>query len=209
MQSLKLTLSILIITGLSIVSGFAQNSKKVESALAFQKTINEEYKDAEESPLSSEDREAFRSLDFFEIDTNYVVDAEFVRTPYESPFAMPTTKERTPIYVKYGELYFQLKGKKFKLNVYQSQDLAKKPEYADYLFLPFTDQTNGETTYGGGRYIDLKLPLGKRVEIDFNKAYNPYCAYSKNYSCPIPPSENDLKTSIPVGVRYDKEKLLH
>jgi len=209
MQSLKLKLSVLIITGLSIASGLAQNSKKIESALAFQHTINEEYKDPSESPLSTEDREAFKTLDFFDIDTTYVVNADFVRTPYESPFAMPTTKERTPIYVKYGELYFQLKGKKYKLNVYQSQDLSRKPEYADYLFLPFTDKTNGESTYGGGRYIDLKLPLEKTVEIDFNKAYNPYCAYSKNYSCPIPPSENDLNTSIPAGVRYDKKKLLH
>ena len=105
--------------------------------------------------------------------------------------------------------FFKLKGKKFKLNVYQSQDLSRKPEYADYLFLPFTDNTNGLTTYGGGRYIDLKLPLEKTVTLDFNKAYNPYCAYSKNYSCPIPPASNDLDISIPVGVSYNKSKFSH
>ena len=209
MQGVKLRIVVFVIGLINIVPGFSQTSSKVESVLDFQRTINEEYKDPGESPLSKEDRASFESLDFFKIDTNYVVTAEFVRTPYESPFAMPTTKERTPIYVKYGELYFQLKGKKYTLNVYKSQDLLKKPEYADYLFLPFTDESNGISTYGGGRYIDLKLPLGKTVELDFNKAYNPYCAYSKNYSCPIPPKENDLKTSIPVGVRYDKKKFSH
>ncbi|WP_308444060.1 DUF1684 domain-containing protein [Gillisia lutea] len=140
-------------------------------------------------------------MDFFKIDTNYVVEAQFVRTPAEAPFTMPTSTDRLPLYVKYGEAYFTIHGKKLKLNIYQSQQLSTNPEYFDYLFLPFTDETNGETSYGGGRYIDLKLPLGKIIEIDFNKAYNPYCAYSGRYSCPIPPKENDLKVKIPVGVK--------
>ncbi len=111
MQGVKLRIVVFVIGLINIVPGFSQTSSKVESVLDFQRTINEEYKDPGESPLSKEDRASFESLDFFKIDTNYVVTAEFVRTPYESPFAMPTTKERTPIYVKYGELYFQLKGK--------------------------------------------------------------------------------------------------
>lgn len=186
----------------------AQTSGK-ESVLEFQRNINKEFKDPAESPLTIEERKVFKSLTFLKIDTTYVVEAEFVRTPFESPFEMPTTKERTPIYVKYGELYFKLKGKNLKLNVYQSQDLLRKPEYADYLFLPFTDLTNGDITYGGGRYIDLLLPLSKKVTLDFNKAYNPYCAYSKKYACPIPPVENDLDIAIPVGVSYNTEDSLH
>ena len=80
-------------------------------------------------------------------------------------------------------------------------DLSKKPGYANYLFVPITDLTNGEETYGGGRYIDLRGPLGKVVELDFNKAYNPYCAYGGKYSCPIPPIENHLGLRIEAGVK--------
>jgi len=76
------------------------------------------------------------------------------------------------------------------------------------LFLPFTDLTNGTVSYGGGRYIDLKIPEEEdAIVIDFNTAYNPYCAYSPRYSCPIPPEENHLEIEIPVGVKqYDKDE---
>lgn len=176
-------------------------SNKVESAREFQREINAEFRSPKKSPLSDQDRRTFRGLEFFPIDTNYVVKAKFVRTPSESPFAMRTTTDRVPIYVKYGEAYFTLKGKKYKLDLYQSQSLLSDPEYYDYLFLPFTDKTNGETTYSGGRYLDLRIPEGDSIILDFNKAYNPYCAYSGDYSCPIPPEENDLDLAIPAGVK--------
>lgn len=87
--------------------------------------------------------------------------------------------------------------------------LAMNPAYKDLLFLPFTDQTNNKETYGGGRYIDLNVNdiRNNHLEIDFNKAYNPYCAYSDGYRCPIPPEENDLPISIIVGEKlYTGEK---
>ena len=183
----------------------SQNLEKVASIKDFQKTLNTEFADPEESPLTEEDFKKFKELTFYEIDTTYVIEAEFVRTPSESPFAMPTTTDRTPIYVKYGEAYFKLKGKQYKLNIYQSQDLSTNPEYLDYLFIPFTDESNGHGTYPGGRYIDFKIPTTNKITLDFNKAYNPYCAYSGRYSCPIPPAENNLKVAIPVGVRYSKK----
>lgn len=179
----------------------AQSNSKLESARNFQKEINREFRDPEESPLSEEERENFEGLEFFDIDTNYVIKADFVRTPSEAPFQMATSTDRRPVYVKYGEVYFELKGKKFKLNIYQNQSFLDDPEYYNYLFLPFTDKTNGETTYSGGRYLDLRIPEGDFLILDFNKAYNPYCAYSANYSCPIPPEENNLEVAIPVGVK--------
>ncbi|WP_192347263.1 DUF1684 domain-containing protein [Algoriphagus sp. Y33] len=72
------------------------------------------------------------------------------------------------------------------------------------LFLPFTDQTNGGETYGGGRYMGLTIPTGDTIELDFNKAYNPYCAYASGYACPIPPKENDLEVPIRAGVMKSK-----
>lgn len=183
----------------------AQNSSKMDNIVAFQKHLNLEFANPEESPFTSEDIKKFQALDFFDIDTTFVIEAEFVRTPYESPFSMPTTTDRMPIYVKYGEAYFELKGKAFKLNIYQNKELITKLEYVGYLFIPFTDATNGETSYGGGRYLDMRIPTGNTITLNFNKAYNPYCAYNGKYSCPIPPSENDISIEIPVGVKAYKK----
>ena len=119
---------------------------------------------------------------------------------------MKTTTARLPHYRIYGIAEFTLDGKTFKMPVYQSQDLMKNPEYADHLFFPFTDLTNGHQTYGGGRFIDLHIPKdGKNLIIDFNQAYNPYCAYSHNYSCPLVPEENQMDIEVPAGVMYEKK----
>jgi len=188
----------------SITNTFAQSSDKIKSIEEFQFQINADFKNPDESPLSVKDLKNFKGLEFFDIDTSFILTAQFVRTPAEAPFAMPTTTDRKPVYVKYGEVYFQLKAKTIKLNIYQNQELIKKPEYVDYLFLPFTDKTNGETTYSGGRYLDIRIPEGDSIILNFNKAYNPYCAYNHTYSCPIPPSENNLPVSIPAGVKVYK-----
>jgi len=182
----------------------AQKNDLIASSEKFQKELNEEFANFEESPLEERDFKNFKGLDFFEIDPDYIVKAEFFRTPLESPFAMRTTADEMPIYVKYGELYFELKGRDFKLNLYQNQELIQDPEYFDYLFIPFTDLTNGKSTYDGGRYIGFRIPETKEVVLDFNKAYNPYCAYNGKYSCPIPPEENDLKIEIFAGVKAFK-----
>ena len=182
----------------------AQDCTK-EHAEAFQKQINSEYANPEESPLLKEDIKNFRSLEFYPIDLAYCVQAKLVRTPDEKPFYMPTTTERKPRYRKYGELHFTLKGKQCKLDVFQSLDLIKLEEYKDYLFLPFTDLTSGNGSYGGGRYIDLKIPEGDTIMVDFNTAYNPYCAYNHKYSCPIPPEQNDIMTEIRAGVKEFKK----
>jgi len=181
--------------------GFAQQKFDRLAAENFQKELNAEYADKEKSPLTEEDRPAFKGHAFFPIDEKYFVIAEFVRTENEKPFAMKTSTARLPMYEKYGELHFNLGGKPLKLNVYRSLDLIKQDEYKDYLFLPFSDLTNGEETYIGGRYNDLKIPQGNTIAIDFNQAYNPYCAYNHKYSCPAVPQENVLDIAIRAGVK--------
>jgi hypothetical protein len=171
------------------------------SSKEFQQTLNKEYGTQEESPLTEEDFKTFKGLDFYPIDEKFIVEATFVRTPEEKIFKMKTTGTRTPEYVKYGQLIFSLDGQEFKLNLYQNIDLIKKEGFADYLFLPFSDLTCGKESYIGGRYIDMKIPKSDTVTIDFNKAYNPYCAYNHKYSCPIVPLENDLQIEIPSGVK--------
>jgi uncharacterized protein (DUF1684 family) len=114
---------------------------------------------------------------------------------------MQTTTSRLSNERVYGVLSFELQGQTFELNVYQGKDLMKEEGFTDYLFLPFLDNTNGDATYGGGRYIDLRIPLDKELEIDFNTAYNPYCAYNEKYSCPIVPRENYLDMEVRAGVK--------
>lgn len=181
--------------------GFGQEKFDAASVTKFQEVINSEYADAKTSPLNAEDLAVFKTLDFYPISEKFFVVAKFVRTENEKPFEMKTTGERKPMYVKYGEAYFVLDGKDFKLNIYKNIELSKKEEYKDYLFLPFSDLTCGNESYIGGKYIDIKVPQGKTIAIDFNKSYNPYCAYSHKYSCPKVPLENDLNIEIKAGVK--------
>lgn len=167
----------------------------------YQKNLNKEYADPASSPLDSIDLVKFSSLNFYSPDIKYRVVAFFVKAKKPKKFKMKTSTDRKPAYAKYGEVHFDIGGVAYKLNVYQNIEFSKKEGFEKYLFLPFTDLTNGETTYGGGRYIDLEIPDGKTIVIDFNKAYNPYCAYAHSYSCPIPPAENFLNVKIEAGVK--------
>lgn len=176
-------------------------SEKLQSILKFQQDKNEEFKDPETSPLPDRYRKDFEGLDFFTADTNYVVSASFERTPDAKPFFMPTTTDRKTEEVVFGVATFVLNGTEHSLEVYQTLDLREEEGYEDYLFLPFLDLTNGEETYGGGRYIDLKIPKGNTLIIDFNKAYNPYCVYNKKYSCPLVPRQNFMNTKVMAGVK--------
>lgn len=192
-----LLFSFLLITSL----GFTQSEALVLESLQAQIKLNSEFANPETTILTPEDFRTFKELDFYPIDEKYIVNARFVRTPDEKPFLMPTTTTRTPEYVKYGEAHFSIDGKDFVLSLFKNTQPYNEPGYEDYLFLPFTDLTSGDGSYGGGRYLDQRIPEGDTFVIDFNKAYNPYCAYNPKYSCPIPPKENDLLIRIEAGVK--------
>lgn len=181
--------------------GFGQQKFDKTAVEKFQKDLNAEYADAKTSPLLPEDLAQFKSLSFYPINEKAFVVAKFTRTENEKPFEMPTTGTRRPLYVKYGEALFVLEGKECKLNIYRNIELSKKEEYKDHLFLPFSDLTSGKESYIGGKYIDLKIPSGDTIVIDFNLSYNPYCAYNHKYSCPKVPLENDLAIEIKAGVK--------
>ncbi|MBC3758805.1 DUF1684 domain-containing protein [Hyunsoonleella sp. SJ7] len=197
----KHLISVLLVVVLSSTS-CAQKKRPIKGETEFQRELNASYKDASTSPLKKKDLKNFDGLDFFKFDSTYVVTANFKRTPNEKPFKMKTTTDRLPEYVKYGELTFDLKGETFTLNIYQNQGLIKTEGYENYLFLPFLDETNGLESYGGGRYIDVRIPESDMMVIDFNSAYNPYCAYNDKYSCPIVPRMNYLKTRVEAGVKF-------
>ncbi len=172
----------------------------------FQKELNAEFKDATTSPLTESDLKSFKGLDFFPIDSTYVVDAVLTRTPDSDWFDMPTTRVRIDQYRIFGILDFKIEGQAYALEVYQSERLMQTEAYANHLFLPFLDKTNGIETYGGGRYMDLDIPSTDTISLDFNKAYNPYCAYNSEYSCPLVPLQNYLTREIKAGVKkFTKE----
>ena len=148
-----------------------------------------------------------QGISFFEVDASYRVVADFKPAVSANWIRFKTSGKQDQVYKVYGTASFRLKGKTYQLNLYQSQDLMTNPQFRNYLFLPFTDATSGKETYSGGRYIDLTTEdvVNKKLVIDFNKAYNPYCAYvSGIYTCPIPPKENALAASIKAGEKAFK-----
>lgn len=150
-------------------------------------------------PLQTE--EELADVQFYAPDSTYRVTASVERTPQAEPFDMPTYNGKTKTHVAYAVLSFLLHGKPRQLTLYRNLNLMRVPEYRDYLFVPFKDVTSGKETYGGGRYIDFRTGDIKdgRLTLDFNKAYNPYCAYQEGYSCPIPPQNNVLAIPIEAG----------
>lgn len=188
------------------VTGHLTPDLHAQSIVMFQKDLNTEFANPKESPLTEAERRAFSTLPYYPTNYNYYVTAKLVRDSTAQPFAMETSTAQRPLYRKYGELCFMLNGQALRLSVYQNQELLNKPGLEDYLFVPFTDLTNGKGSYGGGRYLDLRVPPAgtSTMELDFNRAYNPSCAYNHGYSCPVPPVENRLAADIPAGVRSDR-----
>ena len=167
----------------------------------FQTSLNALFKDASRSPLKPEDIKTFKGLSFFPVDSSFVVVSKLKRTNTSDFFEMKTSTTRLSKERVFGILSFTIKGLNYSLKVYQSESSVL--ESSDYLFLPYLDATNGITTYGGGRYLDLKIPEGDSIWLDFNKSYNPYCVYNARYSCPIVPRENLLPIKVEAGVMYN------
>ena len=183
----------------------AQTEKEnIASIKKFQKELNTEYLNPKESPLRGDNLKNFKKHPFFPINLKYRVTAKFVKTENPVPFELPTSSGKFKQYQEYGKATFELDGKSFTLTLYQSLDLMKMKKYKDYLFLPFRDLTNEKETYGGGKYMDLKIPSGKEIVLDFNQSYQPFCAYNAfDYNCPIVPEENKLPIRIEAGVMYE------
>lgn len=183
-------------------------SAQGQSTLAYEKELlNEreakdlEFKTDAASPLDSLSKLAFQSLSYYKPATKWVVKAKIERYSTPDTIQMKTTTERLPLYIVYGKTMFTVDNTELVLTVYQNVGLMNKPGYENYLFIPFTDNTSGEETYGGGRYVDAQFDDGEYITIDFNRAYNPYCVYNKKYSCPIPPAENYLPIKVEAGVK--------
>jgi uncharacterized protein (DUF1684 family) len=142
-------------------------------------------------------------INFFKADRSYCVWGAFKETPGSVPFMIDTHSAKKKPFREYGTVTFVIHDSTMTLHIYQSIDLVKVEGHQDDLFIPFNDMTNYDATYGGGRYLDLSIKDIKdgMLLLDFNKCYNPYCAYADGYSCPIPPVENRLPIEISAGER--------
>lgn len=179
-------------------------SKEEQEVQKFQKELNAEYLNPKSTPLRGDNFKHFKGHPFFPFDAKYRVTAEFVKSKDTQPFELPTSSGKTKTYQEYGKATFTLDGKPYTVTLYQSLDLIKQEKYKDYLFLPFRDATNEKETYGGGKYMDLKVPKGNTIVLDFNQSYHPFCAYNAyDYNCPIVPEENKLPVEIRAGVMYE------
>lgn len=198
MKHLLLTVFSLFIFNLSHAQ--TENEKAIEEILEFRRGLDTDYQHPETSPLGEKGVASFKGHQFFPVDLGWRVWAKVDFLKNEETFLMKTSGPKTPEYRKFLKLTFSIDDTVYVLYAYQNVALTKKEEYKDYLFLPFTDKTNGFETYGGGRYIDIRIPATDSLLLDFNQCYNPYCAYTTGYNCPIPPKENALPIKIEAGI---------
>jgi uncharacterized protein (DUF1684 family) len=159
---------------------------------------DEFFRTGAESPLPESQRATFAGLTYFPIDAAYNVPARLVEERTAEPVIIELATSRNTVdrLARVGTISFRLGGTGHTLTAF-----ATAADGLTRLFVPFGDQTNRKETYGGGRYLNLtRTPTGL-YDLDFNVAYNPYCVYDVNYTCPLPPAENRLAVAISAGER--------
>lgn len=149
----------------------------------------------EDSPLTEEQKENFKGLNFYPPSLDFKVRARLYVEENPEIIELPLTNGEQESYFKFAKAVFRLSGEK------QEMILLKPVGYEDpnYILFAFYDETSADETYGGGRYINLTYKEKNHIEIDFNKAYNPYCAYNPEYICPIPLKENQINIAVEAG----------
>jgi uncharacterized protein (DUF1684 family) len=158
----------------------------------FRKAKDEFFRDDPQSPLTAEQRRAFAGLAYFE--ENAALDVELTPEafPEREVLAMQTSTGGEAAYERWGRVRFDVDGEAAELTLYRDP-------HSGAFFLPFQDANARGETYGAGRYLEVQPDGNGRLHIDFNYAYNPYCAYNEQWSCPIPPAENRLQVAIRAG----------
>ncbi len=150
-----------------------------------------------QSPLPPEQRQEFKGLDYYSPDRKYRFELELHEHKVKERLKIKDTQGNERDFFRWGEFRFKIGDKDCKLHAYKSLPGEER------LFVPFRDASSGKETYGAGRYLDFEVgksqtPEGKWI-VDFNEAYNPWCAYNKNYACPFTPPENWLEVEMPAG----------
>ena len=173
-----------------------------EKVIKWREERDQFFKTHQRSPLVPAQKRRFKGLDYFAFNPKYYFSGQIQREilhindpNYYATFL--TNKGTNKRYIRYGKFHFNLDGKAYVIEVYKSI-------LSDTLFIPFKDLSNGKETYEGGRYIDAEILPGYKMDLDFNMAYNPSCAYNDKFTCAIPPKENFLSTEIGAGEKSVK-----
>jgi uncharacterized protein (DUF1684 family) len=205
---MKQTYILLIAVGLVVIAAVAYMFTAAESPEAYVEKIEKErerqFKFIRfniESPLTEEQKRTFTKLTFYEIDPSYRVKARLLPIENKKVREVPLTDGSKQRYIEHSYAEFELGGKTNKLLLLQAMDEADKRNF----FLAFADATSAGETYGGGRYLNVRQDGKTSITLDFNLAYNPYCAYNPDYACPIPPKENLLEIALVAGEKNYKE----
>lgn len=187
----------LIISSIVIASCTSTNEVKESSfeneLTQFRKTRNKKMA-GNGSPIPKSERQNFVGLSFYPANESFQFKAKFDLIFTQDIVEMKTNTDRIPKFIPFGKIKFDYLNENFELTAYKSLDNP-----SNELFIPFTDLSNGKDSYATGRYLDVEIPPNDSILLDFNRCYNPYCAYSSNYSCPIPPAENRLALNIKAG----------
>lgn len=174
----------------------ATTASRVE---AFRTRKNEYFGTSADSPIANGDRETFSGLKYYPERPDLALElpldtsGEGIGERLEIPASDGALKP----YLRAGRVHFEVEGNPVTLSVFTDLNRGR-------FFLPFKDKTNGKETYGAGRYLDPKARPDGTLVVDFNYAYNPYCAYSEGWTCPVPPLENMVKVEIPAGEKSFK-----
>ena len=196
-QNTVIALLVIIVLGIIVV--YSSTSGEGNEAYIARIEQEREEKDrkmryGEDSPFAV-DSVQYNGLHYFPIDDNYKIKAKLELITEKRMISLPTSDGKQKQYLEFANAVFDLQDKNNKLLILEHVG----GEFDGSLFLAFGDDTSGEETYGAGRYIDLEREGENTITIDFNQAYNPYCAYVDGFSCPFPPVENLLKIPIYVG----------
>lgn len=199
LRSIVIVLIILIavVTIYYSFSGDENSEAYVTSIQTLRKEKDHTMRTASDSPFAKDSLHTFSGLHYFPIDASYRIQATLTPIENKKAISLPTSDEKQKSYLEYAYAEFEMQGERNKLLILEIMDTGP---YRGTLFLAFADKTSAVETYGAGRYLDIKkVPGSTSITLDFNEAYNPYCAYNDNYSCPFPPKENILNIRIEAG----------
>ena len=163
----------------------------------FRQEKDEFFRTSPHSPLTPDQQQEFDSLDYFEVNPDLDLEVELEKIQEEEKVEMQTTTGGVQSYRRYGRFEVEVDGQNASLTIYHNEN---------GYFLPFVDALAGEETYPAGRYLEPEKVDENRFHVDFNYAYNPYCAYNEKWSCPITPPENRIDIPIRAGEKiYDEQ----
>jgi uncharacterized protein (DUF1684 family) len=194
-------LTILVFTGIYYLLSSASPSLYVNALQNERREKNRSFMISEDSPLKPEQKMRFKGLDYFSPDESWVFSAQWIPVNHaDTLFLSMNSGEYEPIVVL-GRVEFRVQGKLYSMTAFLNPYDEEFP-----VFIPFKDKTSGIESYGGGRYLGARENKEGQILLDFNKAYNPFCAYNEDYTCFFPPAENNLPFPVTAGEKFDFEK---